>query len=308
MAILSVKQQHDKQTGPSIRGDWTREWRDTYIVICDDYDAVSRIGTTGSNIVADTRVPQKGTAHDDNANAICTDVDPHQVSETLWYVRVKWSTSLSAQREGNDPLDDPLKYNWSVVHYETVREQDLAGVKFSDPAGTPFVQKPTFPVDHLKLTVTRNEDSYSHLVAPLYANRVNKEKFWGYDAGHVKADMPVASEQERDGKPYWQVTYGFEFKNDPYWDNVAQKVVYRGWNPVYVLNEGPRYKKEVVTSFVPWVVETKVVVAADEVGVSHNGMVLLSDTGYKLQNQVNDNPTYTPFTMYQITSFDVFNL
>ena len=291
MSIVSVKRLDTHQTGPQLSADWTRQWNDTYVV-------VTTPGTSGATVRTAPGVPQMHSAHPNDSAALVTRVGPDQQSDTVWYVRVGWTTSPSETNQGNDPLDDPVKARWTSVHYEETRYADYSDPPkaFVDAAGTPLVPPPKFPVSHLKLILTQNETSYNPAVALEYANKVNSDDFWGQPAGTVKCDLPLASEQARGDQSYWQVVYGFEFKPE-------------GWNPVFALNEGPRYYEDILVPTFPgpfYHVEKTLKVAADGVGVSHNGQVLLALDGYKLADGA--QTTVLEFTMYDEIAFAPLNL
>lgn len=299
MTVLSVKPQFGKLTGPVYFADWHREWSDTYVVLTTE-------GTTGVEVMADSRVPIINDRQPNDPDAVVTDSVPDQISGELWYVAVRWSTSVPSGARDGDPLD-LIKYRWDAVHYEEVREQDLDGEPFRDTAGTPFDPKPMFPVSHLKLIIQRAQLGYDMDLALAYANRINKDPFWGQPPGHVKSDLFVASEEDFNGQPYWQVSYGFEFKKDPIFDAEGVQTGSRGWNPIRVANEGPRHFKifpgGTDANNIPIAGIKKLVVASDQVGVSHNGLVLLDDDGFPLADQANDPMTFIEFRMFDEIDF-----
>jgi hypothetical protein len=107
--------------------------------------------------------------------------------------------------------------------------------------------------------------------------------------------MPTATEQFRDGVNYWRVVYVFEFKPD-------------GWNPVKILNEGPRSKEEQFDSHGNsfGIHGDKIVASHDEFKVPDGRMLLLATDGRKLAEGA--TPITVDFKMYKTSVFEFFNL
>ena len=293
---MIVKQRNGKQSGPLWKGDGSRVWGDEYAVIATP-------GTTGKQVVFAQGIPDKGSTHPQDSGSIVTNLRPVQQTPTDWYVTVTWESNHGDNsRNSENPMDDPVKYRWDQVWVMEAPKLDLDGEAFVDAAGTPFNPPPTFRVPRLRLTIDRNEFAYSSHTALFYGNTVNASEFWGHAAGTGLMDVPTASEQFANNQSYWQITYAIEFKTNKLVDGVS---VPDPWNPVKIDNKGPRYKQDWFSAG-GQVGGQEIVVAADEQGVAHGGIVLLTENGLRLPE--GEPMNFREFRVYRSADWSALQL
>lgn len=234
--------------------------------------------TTGSSnnlaAVRDARgIPRHGDALKSKGRTVrgsqCYKVLPRQLEGGVWEVTcnfeivgLRWP---SRNLKGKEPkytqlIEKPVQVVWGTAHYLEYRLKDLDGKLRVNGAGDPFDPPTPIPVSRTTAAITHWVPVFDRAKTK-YADKVNSDPWFGYKKGEVLCKDVVASPVYDNGEWVQQVTYRIEIKEDL-------------WIPTLVLNAGPRYYEMQAG------VKVKIL-AADDMGVTHNGQVLLTEDGFK---------------------------
>lgn len=149
-----------------------------------------------------------------DASARCKSITPRQISKFIWEVTCVYET-LDSEDPQENPLNRPYEVSWSGSRYSKPVYKDIAtGRAIASSAGQPFDPPPEADNTRLVLSVARNEASFNHLLASLYADAVNSDQFFGAAPGYVKSACPKSQLVHEEDWHYWRTTYEFEFHPD----------------------------------------------------------------------------------------------
>lgn len=156
-------------------------------------------------------------------------------SKYHWTANVNYSSrtpdpdkSGPAKSGYDNPLDEPPVIKWSSGTTTEIIEKDINGVAILNSAGEPFDPPVEIQVPQPKLTISRNEASFSGTDALDYVYTVNTASFAGGAAGTVLCVGINADDSYSNGVQYWKVTYEFLYRR-------------QGWQKS-LLNQSMMYK------------------------------------------------------------------
>lgn len=187
------------------------------------------------NVRASTGVPRMydtyatGTEFDTGAFVNDIKAKKDEAAPYLWEVTVTYGSyvrgaggtaglsSADPARAKEDPILRPADVKWSFAKYQKPMEKDQFNRPIVNSAGFPF--DPPYMQDDNRplLTVSRNELSFSPLIAWDYKDSINIDAFFGSPAQTVKCSDITADLQWERGLAYWRVTYAFEFRPTETW-------------------------------------------------------------------------------------------
>ena len=264
------------------------------------YTRVFHVVTSEDNVVEqvildDPRTPRYGSPHPDKPSAICISVDIEKQTARAWLVTARYTTQPPDKPETMQlpPWGRPSLLQWSTVLRQITRPADVTGKAFLNPAGDPFDPPPVMQKTLLHLTIDRNQLSFDPQLVLEYTNTVNSDKWLGFEPTEVKCAGATATQRHEGSTTYWNVIWSFDiWKREHQW---YFKQDWKAWNPIEILNAGPRYIKINADG------EEVLTIADDEWGTAHSGAVLLNRDGGKLGRL--EKPTYTLFQLYEEKPF-----
>jgi hypothetical protein len=180
-------------------------------------------------------VPRPGDPHPFDASARVVRIVPQPTqpqNRLVWNVNVEYETpnyQAGHDKEEENPLDDRVQISWGTRDYERALERDRNGVAVLNSAHDPFDPCRLKTVHVMTLRVVRNEAFYSPALAFTYlggenGSAVNSDTctICGLTVSPRQAHIILWSgdSAERNGIPFWTVTYEFEF-NPETWDETA---------------------------------------------------------------------------------------
>jgi hypothetical protein len=115
------------------------------------------------------------------------------------------------------------------------------------------------------LTIQNKQASFDRAIGFSYTNAINSTSWFGIKPKRARA-MVAASEAFKNGVTYWNVTYRFEIRSDP-------------WNPVRVANSGTMIKDRLHALGAIGNVN-KLVMPKDTKGVAHGQEVFITEDGF----------------------------
>jgi hypothetical protein len=279
MAILRLVTKPGTNRGPIFSPGGIRAWERTYIVTVDvQYDGI------GWDIMADRRLPQRGTLHPNDAGARLISIDPrpHPEKELVWEIEYKWSSQHGQPEQDQPPLERPPQITGNFVPSKKVRFFDLDLKAFNNSAGTPLNPPPECP-DHLyQLTIQRYEEAFVPSVDQAYKNACNTDRFWWAKKYHALMNDIIVDVTYEDGKPYFHKTYVILFGDEPF-------------IPTEILDQGPVFLNE----------DGKEELPQDTKKRTYNGQVPLNGVGGLLPegDRKAGNFKYNKFRLYKKQPF-----
>ena len=158
----------------------------------------------------------------------------------LWGVTCKFTSDYDPSREPkDDPVDMRPKVRWYTEIQNEVMDEEArnTGWAVQTENGEKILVERGMVITCLE--ITRNEigptDPNNIL---LYANHVNKKKFWGVPPGCALMVGPTTSEFFHEGRLYIEVVYTIKFKfwrdeeGDIRQDSWAARVLHQGIRPL----------------------------------------------------------------------------
>lgn len=169
-------------------------------------------------------LPQEGDCYslgtETDLGAICRSRAYRQVSKFLWEVTCQYSSEFEDPADNNrNPLLRPAKRRISFERVEEFPAKDKDDKPYTNSAREPYEASVVATARKRPvLTITRNEAIFPIAIALDYADAINSDVFYGYEADHVLLD-DLQAEEAIEGDPdtgvlhYWIVTYKFIFDN-----------------------------------------------------------------------------------------------
>jgi len=212
MSITSVKE-HPAGRGKTDNENGSSQYTKQYIVI------VSDVTVTEDEVLADTRIPLKGSAHPSNSKALLDKRTPSPYGDQriVWMVDLTYTTAprKPAITTAAKPWNYRPKLKWTnyAATKSILEDKDGAAIMNSakDPLNPPLEIEEHYPI----LSITRYERNYSITKAMGYIDKVNLTAM-------VIAGLPVDVEQAKiteftgsnaliDGVECWEVNYQITF-------------------------------------------------------------------------------------------------
>ena len=286
MSVESVTAKYASRRASATLGP-VAEYQVTYIVICTstDDDESTIYNATASGIPA-----QYDTyAGDDDAH--CTGLDLEHVENTaggkaIWHATATYKTRDDRSTPGTNisyPLSRPATYTWTHQKYDKVRAYDIEGNAFKNSAGDPLESPPVFEITYPILIVEKNESSFDYGKAYYYSNKINSNTFYTAPPGYCKCEgISGQGPYYESSQTFWRVSYEFHF--NPY-----------GWDPVEILDAGPKARPE-VGEVSEYVKDANGVVSTEPV-------LLVTPDGTRAYT-----PSYLEFHMYQKANFSALGV
>ena len=203
--------------------------------------------TIKSTVTAETRanllaaMPAYGTLHAENPAAMCVKVGftQHKDNPYLWDATAEWNT-ITGDRDPREDQKQPdeRRPKWAF-HFGPIQQflmRDLDGLPFVDKAGTPFNPPPGVPVYVDEVTIRRYSATCNRTADRAYMNCTNSDAWLGAEAGTALIADCGAEEVFLLGA-YW-FAYTIKVLVSP--RIVIGDQCAGGWNPLYILNAGPR--------------------------------------------------------------------
>lgn len=286
MTVLSVT---EKRRRSSFKPPADREHTIEYTVLCslrqEDPKTVKSHGS----------IPQEGTACPFDSGAVCKTVSAEQDEEapTVWSVECTFTTEtlpgMAVDQGGSThlgPLSMPPVFRFGTVKVAEARYEDRGFKAYKDSAGTP-IEGVELEISHQVMVVSHNEGEYDPITENFYLDQINWGPWLGFPAKSVRYTDVSAEEAFEENIRFWRVTRTFEYNPDL-------------WDPIKRLDAGPKYKND----------SGKLIVAADDNGVTHDGRVFLDGTGKKLAQAAIDDGQYhwIEFHDYRANDFTKLNL
>jgi len=164
-------------------------------------------------------------AHPDDPAALANRVRVSQRSENgrIWNLDVDYSTDAKSDQPDDDPLLEEREVSWASATVSAVAAKDRDGKAILNSAGDPFDPPIEVERPHAKLTVARNEASFSGTTAIAYIQKVNSTQFSGGAPGTVLCMDINANEQERNKIKFWRVTYEFEYAPEGWQPDILEQ-------------------------------------------------------------------------------------
>lgn len=169
--------------------------------------------------------------------AVCRRLRPKQIGPTSWEVTCEFSTHSGdgdsskndPARNTDDPLSEPIDWEFRPVETNLVLPADLDGKPMCNFAWEPFEPEvATVEWAMGELLVRRNERDPSWSLWHQYNNKVNDGPFYGASPGCVRFCPPTVTGKYRAGVSYIQVQYRFLFDE-------------RGLEYRHVINQGEHH-------------------------------------------------------------------
>ncbi len=308
MSVVEVTLKHAARAG-NVKGDNSRDYTRLFIVRTDNTSDDERV------VLLAPGLPRLGNALAADLGARCNAVVPRQTgSDLVWEVTCTFSTSSPTDQDPDvalkPPLERPTVIRWGFVKNTKTFDEDIG---FAGQPSSPYVNTfgdffdppPPRLEYNLTVTITRNEAAYDPERAEQYAGVANDAKWWVFQKWEAFMLPWSATSQFEDGQSFWEVVYEIHFKRDL-------------WIPVKILNRGSQYWKSRVDAIgVPTGVPlldgsgNKIaLVAEDDEGVKHDGIVLLNEAGCKLpeKDRAAGNFHFVEFVNHLVNDFDRLNL
>jgi len=235
MAIVSVRERTWGRAG-SASGELSagkinsldKSYEREFVVTTDSLDDGSRIVRLAPGIPRLFTRYAAGSDLDLSCYASSIDVSPLGGTGYHWTVKVQYRWQPNPEAETSDnPLEQPPEISWDSVVVQVgvlkARIVPAAGIPKNDvpvtnSAGQGFDPPVERDVAHLQLTYSRNELSFSPVLASAYFSAVNKSTWLGVPK-HVARCMGISATKQYHTDDeggisfgYWKVTYVFEFK------------------------------------------------------------------------------------------------
>ncbi len=288
--------------------DGSREYSRTYIVQTtsqlDDAQVVR-------NAVGIPRLffPWVGANGDADSTAVCTEIEAAQGdSPYIWHVTCQFSTNVGDSKDQNsdkngqdkNPLAKNPRIRFSHVMRQKIAEYERDVDITNDPANLVHTFKGVVPSNKVEpfdppvmfdeaipvLTITRNEDNINSAVVTQFVNTVNKDMFFGFQAGQCKIqNITISTEMEDFNVKYREVEYEIHIHPET-------------WT-VFVMDVGTKYWTNDIGG-----AGTALKGAEDPSGQPTR--VLLNGKGGKLND--GDKPKFLSFKVYRETTFAALNL
>ncbi len=232
MAVVSFGEHYEGRKG-GIDRTWYRQYTRTFRVVCDNpFDGPATVG-------ADSRIPRLGTAYRVSGSAtefdngsFCSKIEVANNGDDDglgWTVTCEYGPYDPTQWPEN-PLDHPIKINWSWSQFEKIVDEDVNGNAVVNTAGDYF-DPPVMRDDSRPLiSISRNEQTFNPTLAAQFKDAVNSDSFMGFSPNQVKcSNISAALEYNPICGFYYVMNYEFAVNTEQ-----------TGWRKE-ILNQGLRY-------------------------------------------------------------------
>ncbi len=232
MAVVTLGEHYEGRKG-GIDRSWYRQYTRTFRAVCDNpFDGPATVG-------ADPRLPRLGQAYrvpgsatEFDNGSFCSKVEVTNDGSDGgfgWLVTCEYGPYDPTQWPEN-PLDHPIKINWSWSQFERIVDEDINGNAVVNAAGDyfdpPLVRDDSRPL----LAIVRNEQNFTSARAGQFKDAVNSDSWFGYAPKQVKCSNISASlEYNPICGFYYIVSYEFAINTES-----------TGWQKE-ILNQGLRY-------------------------------------------------------------------
>lgn len=233
MSVVNVKKMWsassgDRDTsGRSITEGWT-------VLFDTPSSATAYAAGTASGI------PVRGESHPDDQYLRAQRRRVRALSPFLY--QVEWTYGLPASTrlhtDGQDPLDQPVKYVRRTVSTQEVIDRDAEGNVIANVNGDRFDPPIMDDVYDTALSLTKNYATFSEATATEYSGAINSDEFLGNPAGTCKIVGINAERIDLGTLVYWQVAVEIAVRTPKVTGELAADV----WKK-RVLNQGKRYRK-----------------------------------------------------------------
>lgn len=237
-------------------------------------------------VLSDARIPKIGAAYvynnESDGGALCNRRNPQKIGNylrdgavagSIWEVTCTYAPPGGGGGGGDQgelpPMERVAEVHWGVITQEITLPADVNDKAYVNSAGTPFDPVPPHEEFVLTCTISRNELTYSPMVAGIYMGTINPQQFARWPRRHVKLASIRADEgfEASWGAAayYWIVTYELHFRIRQSW--LIQEV-----------NRGPKARPEIGE-------EATYSAAAAGDDPESTGEVYLDDDGLKLSEE-----------------------
>lgn len=202
--------------------------------------------------------------------------------------------------ETDNPLDQPVEYEWEVGLTQEIVEVDINGDAIVNAAGDPPEQPVTADIHSVFLSCMRNESSFDASIAISATNTLNSDNFVGASPGQAKCVGIWSSKVTTEESVYWPVRYRFEFRKgfNGQANGFKKRIINRGFNMI----KGGKLVR-IVEGDEPGDL------VADQLRPTRPGVTrprLLANDGTLLA--ANAQPIVLEFDLYESIAFSQFNL
>lgn len=186
----------------------------------------------------------------------------------------------------NNPADTPpwmkrTTVNYSAVTSEEPIDEDYSGNAIQTAAKEP-IQGVTRPISDLVIKLKKSFQTFNPAAFYLYADATNSDTFLGFSPGVLKANAPIATENEWNGFIYYDLEMDI-YARKPYRVSAAQAWYKR------VLHQGYKFKPDAN--------------AAPELDPGAVVPFLLRENGTKLPTDGSESAVYLTFQVFQSVAF-----
>ena len=218
--------------------------------------AVTNAGEGSYAVASAAGVPAIGSAHPEDAVALCVDVDAKVVGSepNVWNISCKYTNDLPEEDiDDDDPTSQRPVSDWSFEEMSRYASEDRDGNPILNSAGDRY-EDPIEIVDSFPtLSIKVNKLSFSAADAYAYNNSVNSDTYRGAAPGTLRVRI-TASEQWNGDSAYWACNYVFRYNPNGWQPKILEAGLYQkvlsSRIPCYVKGVTP-HDSEAVTHPVP---------------------------------------------------------